>query len=158
MLFMHKKTNILRGRHGFLFILLLLCSRSYAENDKAIHYGVSAAAGYVAETLLHKKLNSDTKRIIYGTVPGVIKEIIDANDKSDNGSGIFNKDDLLADIAGAFTVSILAAKPHTLLLYVCFYHSCFLETKTIPASFLTTSCCINEGNQETKGFLLPSLF
>ena len=120
MLFMRKKANVLRGRYGLLITLLLLCSVSYAENDKAIHYGVSAVTGYIAETVLHKKLDSDIKRIVYGTalgtVPGLIKEIIDANDKSDNGSGVFNEKDLLADIAGAFTGALIANKVNKNLL------------------------------------------
>lgn len=117
---MGKKINVLRRQYGLLFTVLLLCSGSYADNDKAIHYGVSVVTGYIAETILHKKLDSDTKRIAYGTalgtVPGLIKEIMDANDKSDDGSGIFNEKDLLADIAGAFTGALIANKVNKNLL------------------------------------------
>lgn len=93
-----------------ILLTFVLFSTSYAENDKALHYGVSVVTGYVAETVLHKQFESDTKRIVYGTllgtVPGLIKEIMDENDKS----GAFDEKDLLADIAGAFTGAFIASK------------------------------------------------
>jgi len=121
MIFVFKKINILKGLSCCLLLtLLLVCRTSYAGHDKALHYGLSAITGYIAETTLHKKFDSDTKRIIYGTalgtLPGLIKEIIDANDTSNNGSGFFNGDDLLADIAGAFTGALIANKVNKNLL------------------------------------------
>lgn len=82
----------------------------YATNDKTLHFGFSAVAGYLAETTLHKQLNSENKRIVYstalGTVPGLIKEMIDSNEEGNEFSG----DDMLANIAGAFTGAFIASK------------------------------------------------
>ena len=78
--------------------------------DKMLHFGVSLVAGYLAESSLHSGSRgvTDAKRVLLGTalgaVPGLIKEILDSNEKNNHFSG----GDLAADIMGAFAGSLLA--------------------------------------------------
>jgi len=90
-----------------LFILLL-SGPAYAVDDKVLHFGISSIVGYAAETALHKHFNSNSERVIYGTLlgsmPGLIKEIKDSGEQNNHFSG----DDMAADIAGAFVGALLA--------------------------------------------------
>jgi len=90
-------------------LLLIPGSAAAIENDKIMHFGVSVGLGAVSETYLHYNTElQEPKRILYGgllgTLPGLVKEFIDAG-QSDNH---FSGSDLVADIAGAFVGSVAA--------------------------------------------------
>jgi hypothetical protein len=58
-----------------------------AVDDKVLHFGVSAALGYAAESYLHFNTEMEEKnRLICGTaiaiIPGLIKEIEDNADST----------------------------------------------------------------------------
>ena len=92
------------------FLLIMPLSLSAGDvNDKALHFGISAAAGGLSETFLHHKTGlSPVKRIAaataIGSMPGLIKEIYDGS-QDDN---VFSGEDMAADVAGAFAGSITA--------------------------------------------------
>ena len=88
-----------------LTFLLLLSSPVYAEDNALLHFGLSAGFGYVAENVIHNKVNTDSQRIAYGTalgsVPGLVKELVDDD---------FSGSDMAADIAGAFIGAYIATR------------------------------------------------
>ncbi|GBD98622.1 lipoprotein [bacterium BMS3Abin07] len=95
-----------------LLILILLfilpCPYAFA-NDKLEHFGISSIFGAVSETYFHYKTDYEAGgRIIggtiFGTIPGLVKEIIDST-QEDN---CFSGKDMAANIAGAFAGSVIA--------------------------------------------------
>ncbi|MEE9326678.1 MAG: hypothetical protein V3U71_05230 [Cocleimonas sp.] len=78
-------------------------SSAYAEDNLGLHFGISTGLGFVAENMLHNKVDSDSKRIAYatilGSVPGLFKEL------SDNE---FSGEDMAADVLGSFAGAFLA--------------------------------------------------
>lgn len=103
----------------FLLCTIFFSPLAYATNDKTLHFGISSIAGYLAETVIHtnpKVMNSDVKRVAYGTllgsVPGLIKEVIDSNESNNHFSG----DDMVANVAGAFFGSLIASQVNKRLL------------------------------------------
>jgi VanZ family protein len=86
------------------FALLGFSSSSvHAEDNLGLHFGFSTGLGFVAENILHSKVDSNSKRIVYatllGSVPGLFKEL------SDNE---FSGEDMAADVLGSFVGSFLA--------------------------------------------------
>lgn len=73
----------------------------YAEDNLELHFGISVGLGFVAENLIHNKVDSESKRIIYatllGSVPGLFKEL-----KDNKFSGKDMAADVLGSLAGAF--------------------------------------------------------
>jgi uncharacterized protein YfiM (DUF2279 family) len=97
----------------WIFILLIFLSISnntvFAVDDTLLHFGVSSVFGAAGESFLHYKTNLKTSgRILLGTalgsLPGLVKELIDSTEKGNYFSGT----DLAADIAGAFIGALLA--------------------------------------------------
>ena len=97
----------------FIGILLVLSclpyARSFAIDDKAAHFGISAVFGAGAETFLHYRTDFDDLELValgtlLGSVPGLGKEIIDSQQNGNEFSGR----DLAADVAGAFTGALLS--------------------------------------------------
>jgi len=97
----------------WIFILLIFLSISnntvFSADDTLLHFGVSSAFGAAGESFLHYKTNLKTSgRIILGTtlgsIPGLVKELIDSTEKGNHFSGT----DLAADIAGAFIGALVA--------------------------------------------------
>ena len=102
---------IMKLKQFFLLCIIFFSSAAYATNDKTLHFGVSSIAGYLAETVIHSSSvveNSSTKRVVYGTllgtVPGLVKEVLDSNEANNNFSG----GDMVANVVGAFTGSFIA--------------------------------------------------
>ena len=104
-----------QARRAFLWIFILLIFLSISNNtvfsadNTLLHIGVSSVFGAAGESFLHYKTNLKTSgRIILGTalgsIPGLVKELIDSTKKGNHFSGT----DLAADIAGAF-IGALAA-------------------------------------------------
>lgn len=93
-----KKAILLLGLIG-------LINLSAEDSNSAKHYGISAAFGFVSETVIHKNFTTlnDFEKISYatitGTLPGLAKEFHD--DK-------FSKEDLAFDALGALTGAIFA--------------------------------------------------
>ena len=85
--------------------LLFLSSPVYADDNTLLHLGLSAGFGYVAENVIHTKVDTDSKRIAYGTalgsVPGLVKELTDSD---------FSGSDMAADVAGAFIGAYIATR------------------------------------------------
>ncbi len=80
-----------------------------AEKDKLKHFGVSMLFGAAGESCLHYATKMEGgKRIIFGTVlgtiPGLLKELIDNTEEGNRFSG----GDLTADILGAFCGALLS--------------------------------------------------
>ena len=95
----------------FIFFILLLYSNNtvFPADDTLSHFGISALFGAAGESFLHYKTDLKTSgRIILGTalgsVPGLLKEVIDSTKKGNHFSGT----DLAADIAGAFVGALVA--------------------------------------------------
>jgi len=97
----------------WIFILLIFLSISnntvFSADNTLLHFGVSSVFGAAAESFLHYKTNLKTPgRIIMGTalgsIPGLVKELIDSTKKGNHFSGT----DLAADIAGAFIGALVA--------------------------------------------------
>ena len=106
-------------KHTFIFsllFLLIVSTPASATNDKTLHFVVSTATGYLAESIIHKHTNSDFKRIAYGTllgtVPGLIKEVADSKEINNTFSG----GDMAANFAGAFVGSWVATKVNSRLM------------------------------------------
>jgi len=97
----------------WIFILLIIFSLSnntlFSADYTLFHFGVSSVFGAAGESFLHYKTNLKTSgRIILGTVlgslPGLIKELIDSTKEGNH----FSETDLAADIAGAFIGALVA--------------------------------------------------
>jgi uncharacterized protein YfiM (DUF2279 family) len=97
----------------WIFILLIIFSISnntvFSADGTLLHFGVSSVFGAAGESFLHYKTNLKTSgRIILGTalgsIPGLVKEMIDSTEKGNSFSGA----DLAADIAGAFIGALVA--------------------------------------------------
>ena len=97
----------------FMAMLMVLISlpsaRSFALDDKAAHFGVSALFGAGAETFLHHRTDfNDVELVALGTLlgslPGLGKEIFDSQQNGNEFSGR----DLAADVAGAFSGALLS--------------------------------------------------
>ena len=97
----------------WIFILLIIFSISnntvFSADGTLFHFGVSSVFGAAGESFLHYKTNLKTSgRIILGTalgsIPGLVKEMIDSTEKGNSFSGA----DLAADIAGAFVGALVA--------------------------------------------------
>jgi VanZ family protein len=93
-----------------VLIIILTPVSSYAlGTDKFLHFGVSVILGGISESYLHYRTeSSDTEKIFYGTLigvlPGFAKEVID-DGKSDNS---FSGEDMVANAAGALVGSVVA--------------------------------------------------
>jgi VanZ family protein len=94
-----------------VIIILLVPASAPAQNgmDKAKHFGISAAFGGICESVLHYKTSLKpatriTASTLIGSVPGLIKEIHDSSKSNNQFSGA----DMAADVAGAFSGSVLA--------------------------------------------------
>ena len=85
--------------------LLFLSSPVNAEDNALLHLGLSTGLGFAAESFIHNKVDTDGKRIAYGTalgsLPGLVKELSD--DK-------FSDSDMAANVAGAFIGSYFATR------------------------------------------------
>ena len=99
-----------------ILTFLLFTSLVHSEDDEldvanedvnektAYHFGISMAAGYLTETILHQApALSDAEKIIYATLPiigvGIVKELDD-----DGGERM----DMVANIVGAFAGAYLS--------------------------------------------------
>lgn len=98
------------ARLALLSAFLLSAHTAFAEDDKALHFGVSAICGAGVETCFHyqTKLGFAARTslgTILGSVPGLAKEIIDSNQEGNS----FSESDMTADIAGAFVGTIVSS-------------------------------------------------
>ena len=93
-------------------LLLLICAAAtnvFADNDKIKHFGISSIFGAAGESILHygTKLKA-AGRILLGTtlgsLPGLVKELIDSTEAGNNFSG----SDMAYNIAGAFIGALVA--------------------------------------------------
>lgn len=80
-----------------------------AKKDKLKHFGVSILFGAAGESCLHYSTKMDgSKRVIFGTMlgtlPGLLKELIDSTEEGNRFSG----GDLAADILGSFSGALLS--------------------------------------------------
>lgn len=80
------------------------------EDDGKKHFAYSAIFGFGSETSLHYMTELKTPSRVFlatviGSMPGLAKEVMDSTE-NDN---FFSKDDLKADIAGAFTGAVTGA-------------------------------------------------
>jgi len=94
-----------------LALLLALAPCAHAlDNDTAKHLGVSFALGIAGEQVA-ARIAPDMNSVALGTgmalVPGLLKEIYDANHKSKHPDGFSGKD-LAADLVGAFAGAMLS--------------------------------------------------
>jgi putative lipoprotein len=95
---------------GFIIaILLMLPAVSFAEDNEALHFGLSAIFGAAGESFVHYHTQSGTaERIVYGTLlgslPGLAKELSDGSQGDDSFSG----SDMAANVAGALVGSVIA--------------------------------------------------
>jgi len=92
-----------------IFLCLIFPAVSSAEDNEALHFGISAILGAASETIIHHKTKVGTvERIAYGTIlgslPGLAKEVIDSNEEDNHFSGT----DMAANVAGAFVGSVIA--------------------------------------------------
>jgi hypothetical protein len=90
-------------------ILLFIPVSSFADDDFALHFGLSTVFGAAGESYLHYKTNLGTaERIVYGTiigsVPGFVKELGD----STQGDNSFNGEQMAANVLGALVGSVIA--------------------------------------------------
>jgi hypothetical protein len=90
-------------------ILLFIPVSSFADDNFALHIGLSAIFGAAGESYLHYKTNLGTaERIVYGTiigsVPGFTKELVD----STQGDNSFNGEQMAANVLGALVGSVIA--------------------------------------------------
>lgn len=94
-----------------LSVIPFLSLTAVADDNFGLHFGLSAAFGYVGEDLIHDKVDSDAKRVIYGTalgsILGLAKELTDQE---------FSEADMAANIAGAFVGSYFALKVNSKLV------------------------------------------
>jgi len=79
------------------------------NNDKAKHFAISTAFGGISESVFHygthmKPVPRIAAGTLVGCIPGLIKEIHDSHQANNKFSGA----DMAADVAGAFTGSVLA--------------------------------------------------
>ena len=93
---------------GFIYFCI---SPKYlsAKNDKLKHFGVSMLFGAAGESCLHYSTKMvGSKRVIFGTVlgtlPGLLKELIDSTEEGNR----FSSGDLAADILGSFSGALLS--------------------------------------------------
>jgi len=95
---------------GFILaISLILPVVSFAGDDEAAHFGLSAIFGAAAESFVHYNTQSGTAaRIMYGTLlgslPGLAKELHDGSQEDNHFSG----SDMAANVAGALVGSVIA--------------------------------------------------
>ena len=92
-----------------IFLCLIFPAVSSAEDNEALHFGISAILGAASETIIHHKTKVGTvERIAYGTIlgslPGLAKEVIDSTEEDNHFSG----KDMAANVAGAFVGSVIA--------------------------------------------------
>ncbi|WP_298930239.1 hypothetical protein [uncultured Ramlibacter sp.] len=95
-----------------LALLLTLAPCAHAlEDDKAKHLGVSFALGIAGEQIA-ARIAPDVNSVALGTgmalVPGILKELYDANHKSTKHPDGFSGKDLAADLVGAFAGALLS--------------------------------------------------
>ena len=92
-----------------VFIVITTSNQNvFAGEDNLKHFGVSFVFGAASETYLHHKTKLDAyERIILGTtlgtLPGLIKELIDSTQKGNHFSGA----EFAADTAGAFLGAVI---------------------------------------------------
>ncbi|MFC2156721.1 hypothetical protein ACFLT9_02670 [Acidobacteriota bacterium] len=99
---------IIRGPIVVL-VIFLLCTPLSAANDKLRHFGVSSLFGAAGESILHYTTDLNDFGLIgygtaLGTLPGLIKEVIDSTHENNR----FDMGDLAADIAGALIGALIA--------------------------------------------------
>ena len=92
-----------------IFLCLIFPAVSSAEDNEALHFGISAILGAASETIIHHKTKvGPVERIAYGTIlgslPGLAKEVIDSTEEDNHFSG----KDMAANVAGAFVGSVIA--------------------------------------------------
>jgi hypothetical protein len=121
-----------------ILISLLLTSLVHAEEDEldvgnedinektAYHFGISMAAGYLTETILHQAPElSDAEKIIYATLPilavGIAKEL------NDEGG---ERMDMVANIVGAFSGAYLSNYVNNNYFFKVEHEDTKLEQKT----------------------------
>ena len=80
-----------------------------AKNDKLKHFGVSILFGAAGESCLHNATDlKEDKRVLFGTalgtLPGLIKEVVDSTKEGNR----FKGSDLAADILGSFCGALLS--------------------------------------------------
>lgn len=97
------KTRIFALCVLFLILISIPKKNIFAGDDKLKHFGISSIFGAASETYLHYKTNlKASERIILGTalgtLPGLVKELIDSTKRENHFSG----SDLAMDVAGAF--------------------------------------------------------
>jgi hypothetical protein len=90
-------------------ILLFIPVSSFADDNFALHLGLSTIFGAASESYLHYKTNAGaTERVVYGTilgsVPGFAKEIVD----STQGDNSFSGSQMAVNILGALAGSLIA--------------------------------------------------
>jgi VanZ family protein len=90
-------------------ILLFIPVSSFADDNFALHLGLSTVFGAAGESYLHYKTNLGTsERIVYGTiigiVPGFAKEVIDSTQKDNSFSGT----QMAVNVLGALIGSVIA--------------------------------------------------
>ena len=83
-----------------IFMFLVFPAVSFATDNEALHFGISAILGAASETIIHHKTKVGTvERIAYGTIlgslPGLAKEVIDSNEEDNHFSGT----DMAANVA-----------------------------------------------------------
>lgn len=81
-----------------LFSLPAQAQDSWTGHDKALHFGVSVAAGYFCRGFLFQGPDDELRALGCGVAPGLVKELIDAGEPGNKFSG----KDLVWDIAGAY--------------------------------------------------------
>ena len=123
----------------WIFILLIFLSISnntvFSADNTLLHFGVSSVFGAAGESFLHYKTNLKTSgRIILGTalgsLPGLVKELIDSTKKGNHFSGT----DLAADIADAF-IGALVANTVNNKIQIKIKKSKYDKTVTLSLSF-----------------------
>ena len=81
-----------------LFAPLCVAQDSWTGPDKKKHFAVSAAAGFLCKGFFPPARDSDLIAVGCGVLPGLVKEIGDAQEEGNRFSG----KDLAWDLAGAF--------------------------------------------------------
>lgn len=100
-------------KKALAILLLALATNTSAfeiERDKVNHFGVSFGLGLIGNQILPDTI-SPFERVVYGTIigtmPGLLKEILDKNNFDRNG---FSGRDLFMDVLGSMAGSLVGEK------------------------------------------------